>query len=166
MSTSSLFSTSAPANTQALQAMIRQRQQDFQSLASSLQSANLSGAQQAYSDLQSLATANAASAVPASGTTPAQQAFAVLGQDLSSGNITQAQKDFTQMKADLQTARTQRGGGHHHGHCAPKADASSETSTSANPDTILPTASSGLLSQYAANATQNSTASSLMSLLG
>ena len=141
-----------------------QRQQDFQSLAGSLKSGDPSGAQQAYSDLQALASTNTSSASSASKSDPVQQDFATLGQDLNTGNLSQAQKDFIQMRSDFQSVLSQNGGSsgvhHHHGHHVHKADLTAA-------DAAAPSASSGLFSQYAsANATGNSMASSLFSLMG
>ncbi len=172
MSISSISSLMNPSSIQNWQAMMSQQQQDFQSLASSLQSGNLSGAQQAYSELQATASASGSNTSPVSGSGPCQQDFTALGQDLSSGNLSQAQQQFAQMKTDFQSALSQNGGVqgmHHHGHHGHKTEASSADSESSTTttDPILSNSTSSLLSQYASiNAANNSTASSLLSMLG
>ncbi len=67
--------------------------QDFQQLASALQSGDLSGAQTAYSSIQQLLQANTNSSSSSSPNT-LQSDFAALGQALSSGSLTQAQSAF------------------------------------------------------------------------
>ncbi|HVP47234.1 MAG TPA: hypothetical protein VMT32_11645 [Bryobacteraceae bacterium] len=161
MSISNISFGNTPANIQNWQAMAGQRRQDLQSLASSLKSGDLGGAQQAYSDLQTLASANPSST---SSISPVQQDFTALGKDLSAGNLSQAQKDFAQMKTDFQSALGQNGAStgvhHHHGRHVHKAAAtpSDETTPGASPTLFSPYAS--------ASATDNSMASSLFSLMG
>ena len=171
MSISSISFGNTPINTQNWQSIASQQQRDFQSLASSLQSGNLSGAQQSYSDLQTLAPANASSPSSAFGTSAVQQDFTALGKDLSAGNLSQARKDFTQMKNDFQLALSQNGGASglrqhgHHGHRVEAPPAQSATSLSAN--STLSSAASSLFSPYAsANSTGNSLASTTLSLMG
>lgn len=175
MSISSISSTDPSANAQSWQVMARQRQQDFQNLANSLKSGDLTGAQQSYSDLQAIAASNSSSsAVSPSGASPVKQDFTALGQDLSSGNLGQAQKDFTQMRNDLQTASAQNGGssriGHHHGHHAEAADTPAQPTTSATDpftDPALANSVSSLISQYtSSNPSQTgSMSSSLLNLM-
>jgi len=170
MSISNISPVIQPANIQNWQASMSQRQQDFQSLASSLQAGNLSGAQQAYSELQTIASGAVSGA--ASGTNPGQKEFALLGQDLSAGNLSQAQKDFAQMKTDFQSVLSENGavhGLHHHGHHGYKMGGSSSDGDSATSttDPILSNATSSLLSQYTStNAANDSTAASVLSLIG
>lgn len=153
--------TSNLQNTQTWQSPVRQRHQDFQSLASSLQSGDLSGAQRAYSDLQSM--------FPTATSTPntVQTDFATLGQDLNAGNVTQAKKDFMQMNTDFQAALAQRSGSaalHHHGHHH-QARASQESDSSSSAD--LSSMTSSLVSQYApASAANPSAAANVLSLMG
>jgi hypothetical protein len=172
MSISSISTTDPSANAQSWQVMARQRQQDSQSLANALKSGDLAGAQQSYSDLQAIASSNSSSS-PASpsGTSPVKQDFSTLGQDLSSGNLSQAQKDFTQMRNDLQSAFAQNGGSsplrHHHGHHAEAADSSSQQ-TNSSTDPALTNTVSSLISQYAStNPSQSgSMVSSLLNVMG
>jgi len=165
MSISSISLVNTPTNIQNWQAAASQRQQDFQSLASSLKSGDLNGAQQAYSELQTLASTNGSSS---SGTSPMQQDFAAIGKDLSAGNLSQAQKDFTQLKNDFQAVLAQNGGPsgvhHHHGHHVHKVESSSSTSNTST-DPSLASAASGLFSPYAST-TDTSMASTLFSLVG
>jgi hypothetical protein len=166
MSISITSLVNAPTNIQNWQAMMLPRQQDFRSLASSLKSGNLSGAQQAYSDLQAIASANASNTSSASGTSPFQQDFTALGKDLTAGNLSQSQTDFTKMTSDVQSVQSGiHHHGHHHGHKVDAASSQSNTSTPA--DAALSSAASNLFSQYEpANATNNSLASSLLNLMG
>jgi len=164
------ISDSGTSNLQNWQVMMRQRQQDFQSLASSLQSGDLSGAQQAYSDLQALDSANITSTSSTSSSN-LQQDFTKLGQDLQAGNLTQAQQDFTQLKTDSQTVLSKNGGAvhHHHGHHAHKTDNDSNSTNSDSTTTTLNDAlsnsTSNLLAQYGSTTANNSVASSIFSLI-
>lgn len=164
MSISSIFSNTASTNVQNWQALMQQRQQGFQSLASSLQSGDLSGAQQAYSDLAAMASANNSDTSSVPQTSPAHKDFSALGQDLAAGNLTQAQNDFSQMKSVL----AQNGGVHSHGHHGHKVEASSSTSdTSLFADPTLSSTTSSLLSQYGSqNPADSSMSASLLSLFG
>ena len=165
MSISSISFMNTPTDIQNLPAMMRQRQQDFQSLASSLKSGNLTGAQQAYSDLQAMASAKTSSTSSASGTGPFQQDFTALGKDLSAGNMSQSQTDFTKMTSDVQSVIGIHHHGHHHGHKVDRSSSQSNTSTPA--DAALSSAASNLFSQYEpANATNSSIASTLLNLMG
>jgi hypothetical protein len=172
MSISAISSTGPAMNTQSWQVLARQRQQDFQNLANALKSGDLGGARQSCSDLQALASSNSSgSPAPPSGTGPVQQDFATLGQDLSSGNLSQAQKDLTQMKNDLQSAFAQNGGSsplrhhHGHGHHPEAADSSAQQSSTTTGPFLANTTSS--LSQYASTNSTNSgsMASSLLDLV-
>ena len=113
--------SSSNASMQAWQAMMQQRKQDFSQLATALQSGNLSGAQSAFSTLQSLngqgqssaASPTAASSnASASGNTISSD-FAGLGQALQSGSIANAQSAYAQLQTDMQAQQTS---GHHHHH--------------------------------------------------
>ena len=138
MSISSIGSTAGLSS--AWQNTFQQRRQDFNQLAQALQSGDLSGAQKAFADLQSLQQNNSGTN-PNSNGSPIQNDFAALGQALQSGNLSQAQSDFTQLQNDLQTAfqnqsgsqgtsGTHRGHHHHHHHSeASSQDSSGSTST-------------------------------------
>lgn len=178
-------------NYQAWQTSMRQRQEDFQTIASSLQSGDLTGAQQAYAALESTLPSTSSSTAATSsisGTTAStgtsamsavQQEFAVLGQDLSSGNLTQAQQDFTQLTNDFQTAISQNGGAPHHdehgcssssqnsssqGSSSQGSSAQSDSTSANDPMSLL---ASNLLAQYGpGNGSNSSTASRLLGLIG
>jgi len=109
---------------------LSQIRQDFNKLANSLQSGNLTAAQSAYSNLEQLLQAQqngSTSSNSSNSTDPIQNDFSALGQALSSGNLTQAQNAFAQLKSDIQAAQqnglqsqTRQGlaaavRGHHHG---------------------------------------------------
>ncbi|WP_052941319.1 hypothetical protein [Chromobacterium subtsugae] len=102
----------------------QQNQQNFQQLASALQSGNLGQAQSAYSSL----TANLPNGGNGSGS-QSNSPFAQLGQALQSGNLQSAQ----QASQTLQSHHS----GHHHRHGggggeSSGADASTSTSASSN----------------------------------
>ena len=166
------ISNAGSSNLQNWQILMRQRQQDTQNLASSLQSGDLSGAQQAYSDLQALVSTDTSGTSSTSSSPLVQQDFAKLGQDLSAGNLTQAQKDFSQFKTDFQSVLSQNGGAvhRHHGHHGHKTDNdsnSTNTDNNSNVNTLadaLSNSTSNLLSQYGTNST-SSLASSIFSLI-
>src|SRR5271156_2024695 len=74
--------------------------QDFNQLASALQSGDLSGAQSAYSNIQQLFQANpgaSPSNATSNGSNTVQSDFAALGQALQSGDLSQAQSAFSQL---------------------------------------------------------------------
>jgi len=82
--------------------------QDFNQLASALQSGNLTDAQSAYSNIQQLLGGNQGSSnssTGSSGSNPIQNDFAALGQALQSGDLTEAQSAFSQLQSDVQSAR-------------------------------------------------------------
>jgi hypothetical protein len=82
---------------------------DFEQLASSLQSGNLTNAQQAYSSLAALIKN-----VPSN--SPTATAFKALGQALQSGNLQGAQQAFATLQQDVtQVIQGAFGGHHHHG---------------------------------------------------
>jgi hypothetical protein len=81
---------------------------EFEQLASSLQSGNLSGAQQAYNALASMMQ-NAPSSSPSS------TAFKALGQALQSGNLQAAQQAFSSLQQNFAQSIMSAGGHHHHG---------------------------------------------------
>jgi hypothetical protein len=84
--------------------------QDFQQLASALQSGDLSGAQSAYSAIQQVLGANSSSASNSSSSGPntLQTDFAALGQALQSGDLSTAQSAFSQLQSDSQAAHQSR----------------------------------------------------------
>ncbi len=114
-----------------------QRRQDLQDLTSSLQSGDLKGAQHAFADLKSTFSSKTAGST-ASKSGNFMEALKMLGQDLSSGNLTQAQGDLEKVKS-----------AHHHRQHSMKTETAqnsgSTDSTSAN-------ALSSLFAQYASTA--------------
>lgn len=161
---------------QAWQASMSQRREDFQSLASSLQSGDLSGAQQAYSAMEStFPSANspisaASSTATSSGgaASSVQQEFAALGQDLSSGNLTQAQQDFTQLQDDFQAAISQNGGSvpDDYGSNGSSQSSAAQSNGSSSGD-LMSLLASNLLAQYGSpNGTNSSTTSNILNLIG
>ena len=94
----------------------QQRASDFKTLAQSLQSGDLSGAQSAFASLQQLAGAQSASTqastTASSSTNPIASDFASLGQALGSGDLSSAQQAFAKLQQDMQGVH----GGHHHHH--------------------------------------------------
>lgn len=161
---------------QAWQASMSQRREDFQSLASSLQSGDLSGAQQAYSAMEStFPNANSPiSAASSTGTSASgaassvQQEFAALGQDLSSGNLTQAQQDFTQLQDDFQAAISQNGGSVPDDYASNGSSQSSAAqSNGSSSGDLMSLLASNLLAQYGSpNGTSSSTTSNILNLIG
>jgi hypothetical protein len=84
----------------------RQIRQDFNQLASALQSGDLSGAQSAFSNLQQLLQGRqTGSNASSNGPSTIQTDFAAVGQALQSGDLNQAQNIFSQLQKDLQAAR-------------------------------------------------------------
>ena len=121
----SISSISASTNTyQAYQTSgqnnLKQIQQEFQDLTTALQSSDLTGAQKAITDLQQLMPNSSAG-------NQTQNAFATdlnaLGQALQSGNVSDAQADFTKLQQDAQSVQ----GHHHHHHHNPSVSAQSTT---------------------------------------
>lgn len=67
-------------------------------MTSALQSGDLQSAQNSFADLQKLLQSSGAiGAASSAGTNPVLSDFQALGQDLTSGNLTGAQKDFVQL---------------------------------------------------------------------
>jgi outer membrane protein assembly factor BamD (BamD/ComL family) len=97
-------------------------QQEFQQLATDLQSGNLSAAQTDFAALQQNAPASQA------GGQTLSQAVSALGNDLQSGNLAGAQKDFAAIQQDIQQASQQGGQVHHHHHHAEESQGSSASS--------------------------------------
>jgi len=127
---------------------LQQIQQDFNQLASALQSGDLTDAQSAYSNIQQLLGGNQTSSNSNTGSNssnPIQNDFAALGQALSSGNLSQAQSAFSQLQSDGQTAQQStasqaqslaqalraavEGHHHHHGHHGGGEGSTSQSST-------------------------------------
>jgi outer membrane protein assembly factor BamD (BamD/ComL family) len=107
MSISALSSSLISDLSQQWQNPFRQIKQDYNELASALQSGNLSDAQSAYASIQQLVSAHQNSSnsnTSSSASNTIQTDFAALGQALQSGSLSQAQSAFSQLQSDLQTA--------------------------------------------------------------
>jgi outer membrane protein assembly factor BamD (BamD/ComL family) len=90
--------------------------QDFQQLASALQSGNLSGAQSAYANIQQLLQGSQGSSASntsstSTGSNTLQNDFLALGQALQSGDLSTAQNAFAQLQSDFQASRQSGGAG-------------------------------------------------------
>jgi|SRR5215467_16089692 hypothetical protein len=133
---------------QTWQNVFQQRRQDFGQLAQALQSGDLSGAQQAFSDLQSLQSSNQPGTNTNSNSSgnPIANDWAALGQALSSGNLSQAQSDFAQLQTDIKSAfqnqsgaqganRAHHGHHHHHSEVSSSQDSNGTTGSSAGSGT-------------------------------
>jgi hypothetical protein len=117
----------------------QQSQQDFKSLADSLQSGDLSGAQSAFAALLQLfpnssssvtsptQSATAATTGSSSGTSSIKSDLSTLGQALQSNDLTDAQNDFSKLTQDIQSIA-----GVHHHHHHHKISASSQETTDAS----------------------------------
>lgn len=142
-----------------------QRRQSFHQLAAALQSGDLSGAQTAYANLMTGSAASTSSVTSGTSALPwwmknsstLTQDFQTLGNDLSSGNLSGAQADFTHFQTDAKAAFSQMqadGGGasglqghhRHHHHHQPQPQQDSATASAAQTTTTAPTATNPLLS--------------------
>jgi hypothetical protein len=138
VSVSAVSSNSSLAQTDSSSVM-NQWKQDFKQLASALQSGNLAGAQKAFKALQQLQQSNQSGGQSSNGQSasssnnPIQNDFVALGQALSSGNLSGAQSDFSQLQSAMQAAGSNgaSGGtqsahhGHHHRHASSASDSDS-----------------------------------------
>jgi hypothetical protein len=132
------------SGSQRQQSPTRLIQSEFQQLGLDLQSGNLA---QATSDFNTLAknlpSVSQISGIPAnvvaaaSNTNPAAQAFAQLGHDLQSGNLSAAQQDFTTIREDsqqqLNVSPVQIHHLHHHRVESSEGSSSSSSSQQVNP---------------------------------
>lgn len=76
----------------------QQRAVDLVKLGQALESGDLSGAQDAYNSLQTLAQSSPFESAAAFGFTRRQQEFNVLGNDLQAGNLAAAQRVFSELR--------------------------------------------------------------------
>lgn len=147
MSISSIYSqnpsiTAAPGSTGFGQSRFQQIQQQFSALGNALSTGNLQGAQTAFASLQALQPQpNGQSTSPATSNsqTPQngfQSALASLGQSLSTGDLSGAQKAFSQLQS---LAKTQHKGHHHHRDS--DGGSSSSSSSASSPAASLPAGS-------------------------
>jgi len=133
----------------ALRSGFKQRSQDFKALESSLQSGDLTGAQQAFADLQkdlpnSSQTTAATSSNASAPTGQLGTDFQALQSALQAGDLSGAQGAFATLKQDMQSAgATHRAHHHHH---QQKADATSSSSQAATPTSATSNSGSVLTS--------------------
>jgi len=122
--------------TQVWQGTMQQRKLDFSQLAQALQQGDLTGAQKAFADLQSLSqpqsgssSTSASSNTSSNGTSALADDFAALGKALQAGNLADAQSAFAKIQSDM---KANKGGHHHHHHGTSSASSSStgQSSTS------------------------------------
>jgi hypothetical protein len=140
MSVSAVSSSSSVTQTDS-RSLVNQFKQDFKQLASSLQSGDLTGAQQAYAALQQLQQSNQSGGQSSNGqqasstNNPIQNDFAALGSALQSGDLSSAQSAFSQLQTDMKAA-VQNGSsgavqsahhGHHHRHVSSASDSDSDS---------------------------------------
>jgi DNA-binding FadR family transcriptional regulator len=112
MSISALSSNLIADLSQQWQNPFHEIKQDFQQLASALQSGDLSGAQSAYANIEQVLGANSGSSTAttsSSGSSTLQNDFAALGQALQSGDLSTAQSAFSQLQSDVQASRQSSG---------------------------------------------------------
>ncbi|MBJ6726680.1 hypothetical protein [Geomesophilobacter sediminis] len=130
--------SSVSGNTQTWQTMMQQRKQDFSQLASALNNGDLSGAQQAFADLQNISgqgqnTANSSQTQSSSatgsnsGNSGVKNDFAALSQALQSGNLADAKSAFAKIQSDMKA----QGGRHHHRGAGSNTDSQSTTNSTA-----------------------------------
>jgi hypothetical protein len=100
---SSIDASSSNSNTAALQTQMQQVKAEFDKLKESLESGDLSGAQQAYAALQQNASQG--------GNNPLQSKFDALGQALQSGDLAAAQQAFSALQAAAPQPQQQGGAG-------------------------------------------------------
>ena len=119
-------------------------QSEFQQLGLDLQSGNLAQAKSDFTTLSnSLPSVSQNSGIPINdsaaptNTNPVAQAFAQLGQDLQSGNLSAAQQDFTTIREDstqqLNVSPVQIHHLHHHRVESSEGSSSSSSSQQVNP---------------------------------
>jgi hypothetical protein len=119
-------------------------QSEFQQLGLDLQSGNLAQAKSDFNTLsKNLPSVSQNSGIPindsaaATNTNPVAQAFAQLGQDLQSGNLSAAQQDFTTIREDstqqLNVSPLQIHHLHHHRVESSEGSSSSSASQQVNP---------------------------------
>jgi len=110
---------------------------DFSALASALNAGDLSGAQSAFSALQSLQPGRFGSssapggATSANGASPISTDIAALSKALQSGDLTGAQAAFKKVQQDMGSA--QRGHHHHHKHDSGQSSSPSASTTGLDP---------------------------------
>jgi hypothetical protein len=133
------ISSGTSATPLTFQALRSQINQDFSTISSSLQSNNVAGAQQAYSDIVQLTQGGSSAA--AGGTLGKD--FANLGTALQSGTAGSAQTALSQFDTDAAAQAQTNGveGHHHHHHGGGSAESTSTSSASGTTDSSGTTSS-------------------------
>jgi hypothetical protein len=132
------------SGSQRQQSPSQQIQSEFQQLGLDLQSGNLAQAKSDFNALsKNLPSVGQNSGIPvndsaaATNSNPVAQAFAQLGQDLQSGNLSAAQQDFTTIREDstqqLNVSPVQIHHLHHHRVESSEGSSSSSASQQVNP---------------------------------
>ena len=135
-----------------------QIKQDVKALSTALQTGDLSGAQKSYGDLQKLLQGNGAisqgsttttapqatSVVPSGPLSTVRSDFQALGNDLQSGDLAAAQKDYAQLATDSQKILAQERGTHRSGghHRIRSSDSDSDGDSSSKPAPSSPNSTS------------------------
>jgi DNA-binding FadR family transcriptional regulator len=115
----------------------KKQRADFQSLASALQSGDLSSAQQAFAQLQqdNPRLANALNSASSDSDSTRLTDLKSLSSALQSGDVSGAQQAMAQLQQDGQTAQV--GGHHHHHHHAATASDPTAAASTDNSDTSI-----------------------------
>lgn len=113
VSTSSSINSANPLQT--WRTFIQQKKQDISAIGTALKSGDLTSAQKAFSDLQSLSSAAQGQTKTLSKASSVPDDFGSLGQALQSGSLSDAQAAYAKLQTDMQA----QAGGHHHRHHGP-----------------------------------------------
>ena len=160
MNVSGVKSAPAPWQTFA-QSGTHQRAQDFQSLRSALKSGDLTGAQQAFAnmqkDLQASSQTASTTTSPTSQTLPSSKVsmdFQALQSVLQSGDLSGAQAAFAKLQQDLQSSGATKGAHrhHHHQHGSEGEAGTTQASSGATANGAIPGSSSPVTSLLNAQA--------------
>lgn len=139
----SAISSNAQTQNNLLQILLQQSKTQFQKLAQDLQSGNLTGAQQDFTQLTTnapkssngLESNSRNASLPAGTTLQINQDLSTLGSDLQSGNLSGAQQAYTSLQQDLNASAatsTSTGQVHHHHHQSSAAPSSTSNSNTSN----------------------------------
>jgi hypothetical protein len=116
MSISAINSVTSSSSSSDLRSLFRQQRTDFQTLATAIQSGDLSAAQSAFSQWQtsqgSIATVLASKGQARPANVQINADIQALGGALNTGSISDVQKAFAQLQTDMQAARAAHHGKH------------------------------------------------------
>ncbi|HZR58299.1 MAG TPA: hypothetical protein VFA74_15600 [Terriglobales bacterium] len=134
----SAISSNAQTQNNLLQILLQQSKTQFQKLAQDLQSGNLTGAQQDFTQLSAapkstngIESNSSNAGLPAGTTLQINQDLSTLGSDLQSGNLSGAQQAYASLQQDL-NASASAGQVHHHHHQSSGPPSSTSTSNTSN----------------------------------